>query len=203
MIRETHVDHNLNRLLEHFGPRIVGRPPATATDLAAVEALAGPLPRDLTLFLSACDGLRLELDSPWPFRRLWSTRDMLKPAPFPGLLGLQQGFLPVAGCEDAQCDWLLAAPGTCHGAVLRCDPCRMEQRLVASCFGIYFECWTSYAIGHFDHTGQPAPRRPADTFDASYIARHDPALAQLERCADARSILGELHMALSAGADFE
>ncbi len=203
MIRETHIDHNLNRLLEYFGPRIVGRPPTSAADLAAVEALTGPLPRDLTLFLSACDGLRLELAKPWPFCHLWSTHDMLRPAAFPGLPGVHQGFLPIAGCEEAQRDWLILSLGTCHGAVMRCDPCGMEHSLVASSFGVYFECWTSYVISHFDNAGHSTHHGSAEAFGPSYIAPRDSALATLERSADARAILGELNMALSAGADFE
>ncbi len=203
MFHESRFDHNLNRLLAHFGPRIVGQPPAVAADLAALESMAGRLPRDLRIFLSACNGLRLELPEPWPYCHLWSIHDMLLPASYPGAPDLAQGFLPIAGNVDAQRDWVLLTPGTCYGAVLRSDPSGVENGLVASTFGVYFECWTGYVVGHFGGDGRRTRRSSVDQFDAEYVARHDPALARLQEDAEAQVILGDLHMALSAGADFE
>ncbi len=203
MIRESHIDRNVNRLLKHFGTKVVGRPPATAADLAALENLAGPLPRDLTLFLATSDGLRIELTEPWPFAHLWSTHEMLQPPPFPGVPGMPQGFLPIAGDAESQRDWVILLPGLCHGTIVRCDPWAGESSLVASSFGIYLENWTSYLVRHFDAQGRPNANSRLGFFDGVHLARHDARLRQLRSTPEARSVLGELQMTVSCGADFE
>ena len=203
MIRETHIDKNMNRLLNHFGARVVGRPPATAANLAALEAVVGPLPRDLTLFLATSDGLRVELTEPWPFAHLLSTHEMLLPLPFPGVPGMPQGFLPIAGSAEAPRDWIVLLPGNCHGAVVRCDPWAGENSLVASCFGPYLESWTNHLIKHFDTQGRPTQGVTPDHFNGAHIARHDVKLRQLQKDAYVQSLLGELNLAFACGADFE
>jgi hypothetical protein len=62
VIRETQMDKTLNRLSSHFGERLRVRPPASAAELAGLEAMVGPLPRELTILLSTCDGLRVEAE---------------------------------------------------------------------------------------------------------------------------------------------
>jgi len=55
VIRETQMDRTLNRLSSHFGERLRVRPPASAVELAGLEAMVGPLHRVL-----AIEGTRTE-----------------------------------------------------------------------------------------------------------------------------------------------
>ena len=61
MIRESRIDRVLNRLQAHFGSHVIIRPPASAAELAQLEALVGPMPRELMIFLITCNGLRVEV----------------------------------------------------------------------------------------------------------------------------------------------
>lgn len=202
MIRETHIDRDVNRLLTHFQARAVGRPPATAANLAALEALVGPLPRDLMLFLATTDGLRVELMEPRPFAHLWSSHEMLQSAMLPGLPSMPLGFLPIAGGES-QRDWIVLLPGSCHGVVIRCDPWAGENSLVASCFGSYLEHWTNHLIELFDTHGRPKSGAAPHPFDANYVSAHDVKFWAIRENTDVQMLLGELQMTCAAGADFE
>jgi hypothetical protein len=200
MIRETHIDRNINRLLAHFGSRLVGRPPATASELAALEELAGPLPRDLSLFFTTSNGLRLELAAPWPYAHLWSIHETRSLTELSAGPAMPQGFLPIAGGESER-DWIILEPGAVHGAIVRCDPWAGPRGLIASCFETYFDGWTSFAIKSFDGQGRRRADGPAITFAGA--GRHDPGLHKLRNHPDAKALVGELRMTVACGADFE
>jgi hypothetical protein len=201
VIRETVIDKALNRLSAHFGARVVARPPVAAAELAELERLAGRLPRDLTLFLSTCNGLRVEVAGAPVNPQLWCIHDILSALRGAGGPALPPCFVPVRGEPDGLRDWLVLEVGPAQGAMLRCDPWEGAHELLASAFGPYVEAWTHYLVDHFD--GQGRGRGACPAFDASFIARFDPDLEGLGRAPACQAWLKQLGTAPSCGDDFE
>lgn len=203
MIQESLIDHAINRLSAHFGGRVVIRPPATAADLADLESLVGPLPRDLTLFLSTCNGLRVNIAGFAPLGHLWHVheiREALAPEEGPRV---PDGLLPIRGEAGGESDCIVLEAGRLHGAVVRCDTMGSGAELVASGFGRYVDCWTKYLITNYAPDGTAVSKDAAPPFDASFTARHNPELGSLAARDDVRSWLHELDGSVACGDDFE
>ena len=202
MIAQSLVDGALNRLSVHFGSKLVVRPPATAGELAALESCAGPLPRDLTIFLSTCNGLRVEVDAPDGLRRLWHTHEMvhtLRVAPGPGLV-------PVRGAADGERNSVVVIPGVTYGAVVRWDPWAPRAELLASCLGGYLDAWSRFLVDQFDRDGHPLALRPEPSrlcFTVEHIIPHDPAARRWREDIHVERWLNRLNHQVACGDDFE
>lgn len=203
MIHETVIDESLNRLQAHFYGRLIARPPASASDLAELEAVSGPLPRDFTIFFATCNGLRVQLESNefdahicclHEIESLLTKKDT--PASFAGLA-------LVRGDPGASADWLVTERGAAHGCAIRWNPWIPGALVMASSFGHYLRAWVDYLIERFDQHGRPRLDRPQFRFDAAYAQQHDPELRELLQNPDLVNWLHDLDMAVASGDDFE
>jgi hypothetical protein len=172
MLRETAVDKTLNRLSVHFGRRLIIRPPASAGELAALEAVVGPLPRDLTIFLSTCNGLRVRTEEPDSNVQLWSIHEIQRAIYEPRDPPLPRRWVPLRGDSSHDCDCLVLTPGVGHGTVVRWAVSQRRAVLVASSFGLYFECWVEYVVARFDAYGQPTGDNHV-AFDVEFTSARD------------------------------
>jgi hypothetical protein len=204
MLRESQVDPALNRLSAHFGSHLVIRPPASASELAELEHIVGALPRELTIYLSTCNGLRVSGHAADAELHLWNTRAMVASilaAPGPGV---PQGFVPLHGDPVGERDWLVVGAGPVEGSVVAWDPWVPGAELLASGFGSYLDCWSRYMTEHFDSAGAPVrlkEDRPA--FDARYTVLHDEGLATLSGQIGVQEWLEGFQQAVACGDDFE
>lgn len=201
MIRETTIDKSLNRLMRHFGRRLLLRPPACASTLARLEAHVGLLPRDLVIFLSTCDGFDLHLPAV-SATRFCTTQDMLllleqgdAPPPPAGLLPLR--------CDTSGRDWLVLDDPPMHGVVLRWDLNTRGEHLIASSFGCYFDAWSHYLVDTWTAEGTKAAREPTRPFNAAFVQRYDPDLKALRRTRGVGQYFAQLEVLAAAGDDFE
>ena len=202
MIRETHVDRILNRLSSHFGDRLVVRPPASAAELAGLEAMVGPLPRELTILLLTCDGLRVEADGPKAELHLWHVHEMEHAMCNPPGPAIAPGLVPIRGDLPGACDYVVAAPGPADGAVIRWDAWVPGASVLASNVGEYLESWTEFLIAHFDGNGRKLGDEAA-LFDASFAFRRDSGVRDLAPRADIQAWLRQMDQCVASGADFE
>ncbi len=195
MIRESMVDKCLNRLSGRFPHAVVVNPPASALLLSQLEEAVGPLPRELTIFLSTCDGLHVRCGS-GQGERLWSVPEMLaqlRESPPP------VNMVPVRGERDGAMDWVVTDGGPAHCAVVRWEPTAPGASLLATSFGRYLGAWVAHVIEH----GDQRAARSAPVFDARWARRHDPELASVSECAEVRKFVRELDCAVASGEDFE
>ncbi len=199
MILETTIDASLNRLISHFGPRVVFRPPATAAELTGLAATVGPLPRDLTIFLATCNGLRIESEVRFVPRRIWSVQDMLAVVRPDSDSNLPPGLVPVLGEIESECD-CVAVSAPARDAVIRWDASAPGAMIVASSFDRYLDAWTRFVVGP---PPNPNSRRASAHFGADFLARHDPALPLRREDHRIREWLHSLDLALACGDDFE
>lgn len=205
MIRESMVDSTLNRLSVAFGSRLVIRPPASAEDVATLEQLAGPLPREFAVFLLTCNGLRVQIDAPrcgteW---HLWHSEEMVSsilstPGPT-----MPPFLVPFWGDPAMTRDCLVTGHGPVKGAVVRWDPCAQSLDLLASSFGHYLERWTQYVIERFKEYGQGDSSKKAPRFAAEYIGVHDPRISAMRDQKEVVEWLHELDHLVASGDDFE
>ncbi|MHC5112325.1 MAG: SMI1/KNR4 family protein [Planctomycetota bacterium] len=204
MIRQSLVDVALNRLLEHFGSSMIVRPPATAEELAALEYIVGPLPRELTIFLSTCNGLRIDTAHAEPDLHIWNTHEMLSSivsAPGPDV---PQGFIAFSGDPLGERDWIIVGHGPVENAVVRWDPWVPGVELMATCFGTYLDGWTYYVTDWFDGHGLPMlPIGERPSFDPHFMEEHDEELTKLAADAAVCEWLEKISRAVKTGEDFE
>lgn len=196
MIRESVVDKCLNRLSERYPHEVVVNPPASAMLLSQLEDAVGPLPRELTIFLSTCDGLSVRCRDAGRWSRLWSVPEMLsllRDAPPP------VNMAPVSGESDGVVDWVVTEPGPAHCAVVRWEATARGAALMATSFGRYLGAWVSHLV----EPGGARDRRPAVEFDAQFAARCDAELAAMRDRPDVRQWVRELDCAVATGEDFE
>lgn len=201
MIQESLVDHALNRLLEHFGSRVILRPPATLAELASLESLAGPLPRDFVTFLLTCNGLRVPLEGDGE-EHLWGLSEIMSALCHADGPSPPAGMIPFRGLPADTRDWLVNEPGPMHGTIVRWDPWGRGEELVGSSFGQYFDNWCRYLIETFDVMGRP-PRHGIVQFDAAYAMQHDAALSRLRKRPEVERALHALETQTCGGDDFE
>jgi hypothetical protein len=189
MIRECKIDRSLNRLQEHFGKHVVIRPPASAADLRELESLLGPLPRELTIFLATCNGLRVEVGGLAREHHIWHVHEMISGLLNSGEPAAPQGLLPVRGDNTAERDWLVIGHTPLEGAVVRWDPWCDKAELIATNFSQYITCWTSYLMESFDSSGK---RRAGNgiPFDSIFSARYDDELNLMRSRPD---VIAKLH----------
>lgn len=205
MIRECVVDSTLNRLSSAFGNRLIIRPPASAEDLAAIEQFAGPLPRDLAIFLLTCNGLRIHVATEgkgeeW---RLWHTQEMAASILNPHGLNIPPFLVPFRGDPTATLDCLVSGHGPAEGVAVRWDPGSQEVEPLTSSFGRYLERWTQYMIERFGRPAESDPRIACPAFDADYLGRNDPQLAALKKEERVVDWLHQLDHIAASGDDFE
>lgn len=204
MIKHTIVDKSLRRLTDHFGARVAIPPPAAAADLARLEALAGPLPREYVLFLSTCNGLRVAAVEDGDGHRLWSVQEVLSTCGRPQVPAVPYGFVPLGEHADGTTDWLvLVADHALHGAVLRWAPGQHGEEIVASSFAHYLDNWTRYLTETFDRRGRRVADHASVAFDGAYCAKADADIAKLRRRRGVRALIAELELRACAGEDFE
>ncbi|GMU81883.1 MAG: hypothetical protein AMXMBFR47_17540 [Planctomycetota bacterium] len=202
MIHETVIDRAINRLLAHFGPRVVLRPPASAADLGTLEARAGSLPRDYGLYLMTCNGLRVSVaQEPGAFQ-LCGVHEALEAGRTPQTPAIPEGFIPLCNHVDGSTDWLVLSEDALQGAVLRWTPGMHGEELLASSFGHYFDNWTTWLKEMFDRDGRRASTK-SPLFDAAYCSTTDPAITRLARTRGVRDSIAELELRAAAGEDFE
>jgi hypothetical protein len=200
MIHESTIDASMNRLMAHFGAQVVFRPPASAADVAALAAEAGPLPRDLTIFLATCNGLRLEVEVLGVPRRIWSVHDMLHALRGADGIGLPAGLVPVLGQADDEVDCVVAASGPARDVVIRWDASAPGAAVIASSFERYFDAWTRFVV---ERTLASPRQRTRMYFGAEFIGRRDAELATLRRDRRVEEWLRALDVAVACGDDFE
>lgn len=201
MIQETIVDRALNRLMAHFGSRVVLRPPASAAQLSDLESQAGPLPRDYGLFLMTCNGVRLNLVESGD-EHLCGVQEVLKACASPQVPSIPQGFVLLRSNADGSGDWLVLGDPSIKGAVLRWTPGMHGEELLASAFGHYLDNWTRYLTSSFDSQGHRLPEHACE-FDAAYCVRTDPGIVPLRRSEGIRDSFAELELRATGGEDFE
>lgn len=180
MIRETVIDRALNRLSSHFGSRLVVRPPASAGELAALEAIVGPLPRELVIFLSTCNGLRINTEGFGAEMHLWNIHEMERAIYSPAGFAAPPGVAPLRGDADGTCDGLVLSSRPLHNAVVRWDAWAPGATVMATSFGFYLASWTEYLVTNFDGFGQ-AIQGQGTTFSAAFAESHDPDLHKLSQ----------------------
>jgi len=205
MIRESVVDSTLNRLSTAFGTRLIIRPPANAEDVAALEHLVGPLPRDFAIFLLTCNGLRIHVAAPsngeeW---RLWHTQEMAASILNPHGPSMPPFLVPFRGDPATSLDCLATGHGPAEGAVVRWDPCAQEVELLTSSFGRYLDRWMLYMIERFGQRRKDDCRSAGPPFDAAYLGGHDPQLAALRKQERVAEWLHQLDHIVASGDDFE
>ncbi len=204
MFRESLIDSALNRLSAHFGSHLVVHPPASADVLARLEHLVGPIPREYSIFLSTCDGLRIRgegRETEWP---LWGTHEALASIVAPPGLGAPPGFVPVRGDPTGERDWLIAAHGPAEGSVLRWDPWVPGAELIASSFGSYFRSWVRYVTQYYTTDGKriaAVDRTPL--FNARFCELDDLQLALLQTDLRVSEWLLEIDRGVACGDDYE
>jgi len=205
MIRESVVDSILNRLSTSFGKRLVIRPPASAEEIANLERLVGPLPRDFSIFLLTCNGLRIDIDAPrggqeW---HLWHTQEMTAAILHPTGPCTPSQLLPFRGDPTSARDCLVAGHGPAEGAVVRWDPWARAVELVASSFGHYLDSWATYLTERFAQDAAQESQTDWPPLDADYLAKNDSSLADLQKQERVAEWLDELDYVLANGDDFE
>src|SRR5574337_402300 len=63
LLKPSSWQSHVIRSFAHFKNHVIVRPPASAAELAELEEMAGPLPRDFTIFYATCNGVRVQLDT--------------------------------------------------------------------------------------------------------------------------------------------
>lgn len=202
MLRETMIDQALNRLSEHFGHRLLIRPPATAAELAELERIVGALPRDLTILLSTCNGLRIDAAGPDAELYLWSTHDIERAICRPPGPPILTDLVPLRGDLMGDCDCLVMGSAPAHGAIVRWDAWAPGAELVASSFGSYLDCWTRFLTESFDREGRPIVKA-SPVFTTDFTSTHDPGFLAICDNQALRSWLRQVDRACASGADFE
>lgn len=202
MIHETVIDRSMNRLLAHFGPRVVLRPPASAADLGNLESRAGSLPRDYSLFLMTCNGFRVAVADRTEVLQLCGVHEALEACRTPQTPAIPQGFIPLCTRTDDATDWLVLAEDALQGAVLRWTPGMHGEELLASSFGHYFNNWTTWLTEVFNRDGRRTSAKSPE-FNAAYCATTDQAITRLARTRAVRDSIAELELRAAAGEDFE
>ena len=203
MIQETVIDESLNHLLAHFKGRVVVQPPATAADLAELEELAGPLPRDMTIFYATCNGIRVHLaDSAVDSHVccLHEIENVLRGRPNPAAV---VGLILVRGDPNGSADWVVLNRGPAYGCVVRWNPWMKGATLIASSFGRYLQNWVEYLTLCFDHHARLRLDRPRIRFDAAYTLPRDREATLLRTREDIAAWLHELDLVSPNGDDFE
>ncbi len=203
MFRESLVDTALNRLSRHFGSLLVVRPPASAGQVAELERIVGPLPREFEIFLLTCNGLRIGDESAGGLY-LWHVEEIIAALVAPTQCGLPDNLLPVRGDPVADRDWLVCGHGPAEGGVLRWDPWTRGAGLISSDFGCYLDGWARYLTTWFlpdgRDVGDPRKRPP---MDARGMGEHDRRLALRQRDASVTRWLAETFQTVACGDDFE
>lgn len=202
MIKESTIDHALNRISRQFGRRLKVRPPVGAAELAELEQTFGPLPRSYTIFLASCNGLRLETAEASDEFHLWGAHDVLRNARAPGSGPPGASMMPVRGEPAGERDWLVTEVGRVHGIVVRWDPWVPGADLLASSFDTYFDCWTRYLSEHFDAQARPRAARRGVQFNARYTIPLDPQAQLLLHDPQVVEWLRQFEVA-ATGDDFE
>jgi len=202
MLRETIVDTALNRLSRHFGHRLIIRPPATAAELAELEHIVGPLPRDLTILLSTCNGLRVDAEGPDADLYLWSIHDIERAICEPPGPPILTDLVPLRGDLMGDFDCLVMGAAPAHGAIVRWNAWAPGAELVASCFGSYFDCWTRFLTETFDREGRPVVEA-TPVFTTEFTSTHDPDFRTICGNEALRRWLRQVDRACASGADFE
>jgi hypothetical protein len=204
MIRESIVDSTLNRLAAHFGARLVIHPPIAAEGLAQLEKVAGPLPRELIIFLSTCNGLRVHADGRDLELSLWGSQEVLSSVGGPMGPGIPLDFLPIRGDPTGERDWLVLGHGLTGGMIVRRDPWVPGCEIMASTYGAYLCGWTDYLLQRFRPDGKDRfAGQPALTFDARFLESHDKALVALRRDPRIAEWLRSIGQAVACGDDYE
>jgi hypothetical protein len=203
MFRESLVDSSLNRLSSHFGSRLVVHPPATADVLAELEHLAGLVPREFVIFLSACNGLRVHADGSDTELHLWGSPEVLAASVSCDGPIVPEALLPIRGDPTGERDWLVCGKAGCRGAVVRWDPWVPGAALVASGFGVYLAAWVGYVISRYDGNGCALPDQRRIVFDGGHVGSQDPGLSTLANDRQIREWLQHFVCAVACGDDFE
>ncbi|MBI4717267.1 MAG: SMI1/KNR4 family protein [Planctomycetes bacterium] len=204
MFRESLVDAALNRLSGHFAARLLVHPPASAEMLAELESVAGPLPREFTIFLATCNGLRIRGAGSETELHLWGAREILAALTGDAAVAAPQGLLPIHGGTTGERDWLMSLHGLAEGAVIRWDPWTPGAELVASCFGAYLAGWVDYLLRRYTPDGSEA--RPGEAplpFDARLCEPYDDQITALRRDPRVHEMLLQIDHAVACGDDFE
>jgi hypothetical protein len=202
MIRENEIDESLNHLLAFFGRRVHVRPPASAAGLADLEELAGPLPRDLTIFLATCNGIRVQLEGPGDGFHLSCIHEIgavLRDRQIPA----GNAELLIRGDPFAEGDWLVVERGPLYGCVIRRHPWTAGAKLLSSSFGAYLASWVDYLIENFDHAGRRRLDRLHPRFDPATPNRKDIEANRHSQDPTVREWLHKLDLAVPSGDDFE
>ncbi len=204
MLRESTVDSALNRLSSHFGGRLVIHPPAGVDTLAHLEHVAGSLPRELIIFLSTCNGLRVQAGGRDSELCLWGSHEILSSVVGPQGPGVPMDLLPIHGDPTGERDWLVMGHGPVGGAVVRWDPWVPGCEVIASGLGAYLEAWAHYLSERFGSEGRDNfSKEHGPAFDATFIERHDDALAALRRDPGVLDWLRNVDQAVACGDDYE
>lgn len=168
----------LARLKAHFGASLLLYPPITSDGSRQLEEIVGKLPSDLAAFLSACNGLRVDI----PGRddvHLWGTSEMLASVVDPGSSIVPRCFLPFRGDPTGERDWIITEFKPALGAIVRWDPWTPKIQLMASTFGHFLSGWVDYLENTFVTTRTGSSVRLQRGFDNQWI-KNDLRLAQLK-----------------------
>ncbi len=203
MIHESVIDSCLNRLSAHFGPLVMIRPPATAADLADLERTVGPLPRDLTIFLSTCNGLRVGVVGLHEELHMWHVREMLAAICDCSGSPVAAGLVPVRGDVSGPRDCLVLEAGDVHGTVVAWDAWVPGAELLSSSFGHYLDAWVNFLIANYEANGRSKQDEAPGRFDAVFTGRCDSDVTSLRNARTTREWLNRLDACASSGADFE
>lgn len=203
MIHECLIDSSLNRLSAQFDRLVVVRPPATAAELAELEGMVGTLPRDLTIFLSTCNGLRVDLSATASDQHICCIHEIERMLDTTANPAAWVGVIPLRGLPETAMDWLVVQRGPAYGRVIHWHPWSCGASVLASGFGPYFSAWVDYLISHFDARGRPRSKARLVRFDASLVAKTDEALPGLQADEELQRWLRDLDLVVPSGADFE
>lgn len=203
MFRESLVDAALNRLSRHFGSYLVVRPPASAGQMAELERIVGPMPREFEIFLLTCNGLRIGDESTGGLH-LWHTEEIIAALVAPTQCGLPDNLLPVQGDPVGERDWLVCGHGAAEGGVIRCDPWTRGAELIASDFGCYLDGWARYLTAGFTPDGrETVAAHGRAPLDARVVAERDERLRLWQRDTSVTRWLADTFQAVACGDDFE
>lgn len=203
MFRESLLDSALNRLSCHFGTHLVVRPPASAGQVAELERIVGPLPREFEIFLLTCNGLRIG-DECNGGLYLWHVEEIMAALVAPAQCGMPDNLLPVRGDPVGERDWLVCGHGPAEGGVIRCDPWARGADFLSSDFGCYLDGWarylTTWLLPDGRAVGDPKKRPP---LNARVVGEHDQRLWQRRRDPSVVRWLADTFQTVACGDDFE
>jgi hypothetical protein len=162
------------------------------------------LPRELTILLATCDGLRIDADGREADLHLWGSQEILSSVVGPSGPAVPMDLLPIRGDPTGERDWIVMGHGPAGGVVVRWDPWVPGCGIVASSLGAYLVGWANYLVERYTSDGKDRTRGTTKPLcGTSFLVAHDKDLAALQSDPRVAEWLHSVDHAVACGDDFE